>query len=329
MAAELTGSSATAFWVTGVRQGELRDERLPALADGHVRVRTRFSGISRGTEALVFRGEVPPSEYQRMRAPFQAGELPSPVKYGYCSVGEIEAGLPSRVGQRVFCLYPHQTRYQVPADQVYPLPAGLPPGRAVLAANLETAINGLWDAAPRLGDRVAVVGAGVIGCLSAWLVTRIPGCVVELIDIDPQRAAVADALGVPFRLPEQASADADLVIHASGAPSGLVTALGLAGFEARIVELSWYGDRPVTLPLGEGFHQRRLQLVSSQVGAVAGAQRARWDHRRRMALALRLLEDSVLDVLITGEDDFADLPEVQGRLAADPRGVLMHRIRYP
>jgi threonine dehydrogenase-like Zn-dependent dehydrogenase len=329
MAAELTGSSATAFWVTGVRRGELRDERLPALADGHVRVRTRFSGISRGSEALVFRGEVPPSEYQRMRAPFQSGDFPAPVKYGYCSVGQIEAGPPVRVGQRVFCLYPHQTRYQVPADQVHPLPAGLPPGRAVLGANLETAINGLWDAAPRLGDRVAVVGAGVIGCLSAWLVTRIPGCVVELIDIDPQRAAVADALRVPFRLPEQASADADLVIHASGAPSGLVTALGLAGFEARIVELSWYGDRPVTLPLGEGFHQRRLQLVSSQVGAVAGAQRARWDHRRRMALALRLLEDSVLDVLITGEDDFADLPEVQGRLAADPRGALMHRIRYP
>lgn len=329
MAAELTGSSATAFWVTGVRRGELRDERLPALADGHVRVRTRFSGISRGSEALVFRGEVPPSEYQRMRAPFQSGDFPAPVKYGYCSVGQIEAGPPARVGQRVFCLYPHQTRYQVPADQVHPLPAGLPPGRAVLGANLETAINGLWDAAPRLGDRVAVVGAGVIGCLSAWLVTRIPGCVVELIDIDPQRAAVADALRVPFRLPEQASADADLVIHASGAPSGLLTALGLAGFEARIVELSWYGDRPVTLPLGEGFHQRRLQLVSSQVGAVAGAQRARWDHRRRMALALRLLEDSVLDVLITGEDDFADLPEVQGRLAADPRGALMHRIRYP
>lgn len=319
---------ATAFWITAPGTGELRGETLPPLALGQVRVRTLYSGISRGTEALVFRGRVPPSEYQRMRAPFQAGDFPAPVKYGYCSVGEIEEGPAGSIGHRVFCLYPHQTHYQVPVEQTHPLPESVPPGRAVLAANLETAVNALWDATPRLGDRVAVVGAGVLGSLCGWLAARIPGCEVELIDIDPGRASLTRRLGLDFALPQNARPDADLVIHASGAPAGLVTALGLAGFEARVVELSWYGDREVTLPLGQGFHQRRLHLISSQVGSVADAQRARWDHPRRMRLALRLLAAPVLDCLITGEDTFRDLPAVQARLATDPPGVLMHRIRY-
>jgi threonine dehydrogenase-like Zn-dependent dehydrogenase len=320
--------SATAFWVTDPGAGELRDEVLPPLGPGQVRIRTLYTGISRGTEALVFQGRVPPSEYQRMRAPFQDGDFPAPVKYGYCSIGEVEEGPADAIGRRVFCLYPHQTRYQVPVDQTHRLPDSVPSGRAVLAANLETAVNGLWDAAPRLGDRIAVVGAGVLGTLCAWLAGRIPGCEVELIDIDPRREAVAGRLGLAFCLPERARPDADLVIHASGAPAGLVTSLELAGFEARVVELSWYGDRQVALPLGQGFHQRRLRLISSQVGSVADAQRARWDHRRRMTLALRLLADQALDCLITGEDHFRALPAVQARLAETPAGTLMHRIRY-
>jgi threonine dehydrogenase-like Zn-dependent dehydrogenase len=319
----------TAFWVTAPGQGQLRDEPLPPLAEGQVRVRTLFTGVSRGTEALVFRGEVPPSECERMRAPFQVGQFPAPVKYGYCNVGVVEAGPEDFVNAPIFCLYPHQTCYQVPVDWVHPLPNGLPPERAVLAANMETAINGLWDATARVGDRVAVIGAGVVGSLCAWLAARIPGTEVELIDIDPTRAAVATALGVEFRRPDQASTDADLVIHASGSPAGLATALELAGFEARVIELSWFGTRTVPLALGRSFHHHRLRLISSQVGSVASSQRARWDHRRRIALALRLLGDPVLDCLITGESPFAELPAVQARLAKDPPGVLMHRIRYP
>ena len=323
-----TSRRASAFWVTGPHSGELRDEELPPLRSGQVQVRTLYSGISRGTEALIFKGQVPASEYRRMRAPFQEGAFPWPVKYGYSSVGEVEDGPAEMIGRRIFCLFPHQTRYQVPVERIVPLPHALPAERAVLAANLETAVNGLWDAAPRLGDRIAVVGAGVVGAACAWLASRIPGCEVQLVDIDPGREGLARRLGVDFALPEQAHADADLVIHASGAPAGLVTALGLAGFEARVVELSWYGDRQVTLPLGEGFHQRRLRLISSQVGNVADSQRSRWDYRRRIELTLRLLEEPALDCLITGEDAFADLPAVQARLAEAQSGTLMHRIRY-
>jgi threonine dehydrogenase-like Zn-dependent dehydrogenase len=321
-------AKAHAFWIAEPGRGEVRAEPLPPLADGEVEVRTRFSGISRGTEALVFRGQVPESEYQRMRAPFQAGDFPAPVKYGYISVGDVEQGPPALLGRNVYCLYPHQTRYRVPASAVHPLPDDVPPERAILAANLETAVNGLWDAAPRIGDRITVVGAGTLGCLCAWLAARIPGCAVELIDTNPKRATVAAGLGARFRLPADATPDADLVIHASGQPAGLATALELAGFEATVLELSWFGARDVALPLGRAFHQRRLTLRSSQVGSVATSQRARWDHRRRMALALGLLSDPVLDALITGEDAFADLPAVMARLAADPGDTLMHRIRY-
>lgn len=320
---------AQAFWITEPGRGEIlpepTDPRLPAH---RVEVRTRYSGISRGTEALVFHGRVPASEHQRMRAPFQQGDFPAPVKYGYISVGEVVAGSEELIGRNVFCLYPHQTRYRVSPDAVHPLPNGLPAGRAVLAANMETAINGLWDAAPRIGDHIAVVGAGTLGFLCAWLVSRIPGCDIELIDINPRRAEPASALGLPFRIPADARPDADLVIHTSASANGLALALTLAGFEATVLELSWFGDQPVVLPLGQAFHAHRLTLRSSQVGNVATAQRPRWDHRRRMALALALLAEPALDVLITGEDRFADLPAVMARLADQPGDTLMHRIRY-
>ena len=323
-----TAAEARAYWLAAPRRGELRTEPLAPAEPGAALVRSLYSGISRGTESLVFRGEVPQSEYQRMRAPFQAGDFPGPVKYGYCSVGVAEEGPAELLGRPVFCLYPHQTRYRVPASALHPLPEGVPPGRAVLAANLETAVNGLWDGAPRIGDHITVVGAGTLGCLTAWLAGRIPGCRVELIDLNPRRAGIAAALGVGFAEPRQAAPDADLVIHASGSPAGLVLALDLAGVEASVLELSWYGTRQVPLPLGEAFHQRRLNLRSSQVGGINPAQRARWDHRRRLTLALSLLTDPVLDRLITGEDPFERLPEVQARLARDPGDTLMHRIRY-
>jgi len=324
----MTADRASAFWITGPGQGEIRTEALARCGAGEVRVRTLYSGISRGTETLVFRGEVPPSEYARMRAPFQAGEFPAPVKYGYASVGEVEDGPEELRGRRVFCLHPHQTRYVVPASAVHAIPEAVPPRRAVLAANLETAINGLWDADVRVGDRVSVVGAGTLGCLVARLAARMPGCEVELVDPNPRRAEVAAALGARYARPDAASGEADLVVHASGTPEGARLALALAGFEATVVELSWFGERSVALPLGAAFHARRLTLRSSQVGAVAAAQRARWSPARRLELALRLLEDPALDALITGEDRFADLPRTLARLAAAPGDTICHRIVY-
>jgi 2-desacetyl-2-hydroxyethyl bacteriochlorophyllide A dehydrogenase len=319
---------ARAFWTSTPGRGEIRTERLPPLTDGDVLVRALFSAVSRGTESLVFEGRVPESEYDRMRAPFQVGRFPGPVKYGYASVGQVEAGPDEWLGRRVFVLFPHQTRYAVPIHAVHALPPDLPAERAVLAANMETAVNGLWDAAPRVGDRVTVVGAGTIGCLVAWLASKVAGCEVELVDINPARAAVARFLGVPFASPDAAREDVDVVLHASGSPAGLNVALRLAGFEATVTEMSWYGAQPVAVPLGEAFHARRLLLKSSQVGHVASAQRARWDSHRRMALALSLLRDPLLDRLITGESPFESLPELMPALAASPGDTLCHRIRY-
>jgi 2-desacetyl-2-hydroxyethyl bacteriochlorophyllide A dehydrogenase len=319
---------AKAFWVAAPGRGEIRSETLPEPDDHQVLVHALYSGISRGTESLVFAGRVPPSERARMRAPFQSGEFPAPVKYGYASVGRVARGPRALQDRTVFVLYPHQTRYVVPATAVHVLPDTIPPERAVLAANLETAINGIWDADPRVGDRISVIGAGTVGCLVAWLAARIAGCEVELVDVNPRRAPVAAALGVRFADPDAASVNADVVIHASGSPAGLAVATNIAGFEARIVELSWFGDQMVPLPLGQAFHVRRLTIASSQVGTVAAAQRARWDTRRRMELTFRLLADASLDVLITGESSFDTLPAVMEALSDSPGDTLCHRIRY-
>lgn len=319
---------AQACWIEAPGRAALRPVRLPEPGPGDVLVRALHSGISRGTEMLVFGGRVPPSEYQRMRAPFQDGEFPAPVKYGYVSVGVVEQGPDALRGRAVFCLHPHQSRYVVPASAVHPLPDNLPPARAVLAANMETAVNALWDAAPRVGDRIAVVGGGVLGLLVACLAARIPGCEVQLVDTHAPRARIAAQLGLGFALPQEASVDADLVIHASGHAEGLATALRLAAFEATVLELSWYGQQPVSLPLGEAFHARRLTLRSSQVGHVATAQRARWTYARRMALALSLLQDARLDALISGGAPFEQLPEVLARLAAGSPDILCQRIDY-
>ncbi len=319
---------ARAFWVTAPEHGEIRAETLPPPRAGEALVRALYSGISRGTESLVFRGRVPKSEWTRMRAPFQSGDFPAPVKYGYASVGRVEEGPGDLRDRTVFVLHPHQSRYVVPTAALHPIPADVPPARAVLAANMETAINGVWDAALQTGDCVAVIGAGTVGALVAWVASRTAGCDVQLIDINPRRASVARAFGVRFAEPASATHDVDVVIHTSGAPKGLELALDIAGFEARIIEMSWYGDQLVTLPLGGAFHARRLSIVSSQVGHVAPSHRARWDTRRRLQLALQLLGDSSFDALISGESDFESLPDVMARLATTPGDTLCHRIKY-
>ncbi|HMQ93272.1 zinc-dependent alcohol dehydrogenase [Amaricoccus sp.] len=316
--------SALALWIVGPGAVEIRGAALRA-APGDVLLATRFSGISRGTEALVLRGGVPEGERTRMRAPLQAGDFPWPVKYGYAAVGRILEG--AEAGRDAFVLAPHQDRLAVPGAMVLPLPEGVPAGRAVLAANMETALNVVWDGAAGPGDRVAVIGAGVVGALAAWLCGRMPGAEVTLIDLLPGRAALAAALGVGFALPEDAPGGCDLVIHASASAAGLETALAAAGEEARVVEASWYGDRAGTLGLGGGFHSRRLRLVSSQVGMVPASRRARWPRRRRLEAALRLLADPALDALISGETDFSDLPARYGAILDDP-GTLCHRIAY-
>ncbi|WP_211200545.1 zinc-dependent alcohol dehydrogenase [Bosea caraganae] len=319
---------ARALWYIAPSECALNGVNLPVPGPQDCVIRTLWSGISRGTERLVFEGRVPPSEHERMRAPFQEGDFPFPVKYGYCAVGEVEAGPAEMLGETVFCLHPHQDRFIAAPDRLLIVPKNVPARRAVLAANMETALNAHWDAASGPGDRITVVGGGVLGLLVAWIAARLPGAEVTLVDIDPRRAGIAAALGFGFALPNEAPGDADLVFHASASAPGLATAIAAAGFEARIVELSWYGEGAVPAPLGGAFHSKRLQLISSQVGQVAPSRRPRWSYGRRAAAAMALLADDRLDALISEEIPFTEaasrLPDILSKDWTGLTGVLRY-----
>ena len=310
---------AHAFWTVAPGVGELRAETLPEPGEHDVLVRTLASGISRGTEATVFAGRVPSSQYAAMRAPLMAGEFPFPVKYGYAAVGLTQAHA------RVFVLHPHQDSFVAPRTMCVPVPAAVPTRRAVLAANMETALNILWDAQPLAGERMLVIGAGVVGLLAAALLARIPAARVTVVDIDAARAALAARFGCAFAAPQDAPAEQELIVHASGSEAGLLLALDRAAFEARIIEASWFADRVPALPLGEAFHPKRLRIVSSQVGSVAGPMRGRRSHAERLATALALLADPAFDDLLEPPTEFSDLPLAMPRLL---QGGLCHVVSY-
>jgi threonine dehydrogenase-like Zn-dependent dehydrogenase len=329
-ASEATSSTltATALWYVGNGRAELRTAPLAPPGD-HALVRMEWSGISRGTERLVLEGRVPPSERKSMRAPHQEGEFPFPVKYGYSAVGRVQSGPRHLIDRLVFSLYPHQDRFTVPADWLVPVPEGVPGKRAVLAANMETALNAVWDSGAGPGDRIAVVGGGIVGMLIAYVCARIPGTEVIVCDVVHERAPIAHALGAVFEVPHALQhEEADIVFHTSATSAGLTTAILACANEASIVEVSWYGDGTVPVPLGSAFHSRRLRLISSQVGQVAPSHRTRWPHRRRLAKALDLLADDCLDGLITGEVAFGDLPSALPRLLAPSTSELVTAVRY-
>jgi len=319
---------ARSLWYVAPDRAEIREEALARPVDGELRIRSLHSAISRGTEALVQAGRVPPSEYERMRAPAMAGTFPFPVKYGYAAVGRVDDGPQEFFGKTVFALHPHQCRFNFAADAVVVLPENVTPQRAVLAANMETALNAVWDAAAGPADRIAVVGAGVVGALVAYLCGRLAGAEVTLIDIDPSRAGLAKALGVGFASPAKAPHDCDVVFHTSGNAQGLAMAIELAGNEASIVEMSWYGSGTVGLALGGAFHSRRLKLISSQVGQVSASRRPRWTYKRRLAAALALLSDPQLDALLAPAVAFDDLPAELPRILKPGSGVLCQIVNY-
>lgn len=323
------GFQARSLWYLAPEKVAIQSELLKPLSDGEVRVRALFGALSRGTESLVYRGEIPESEYQRMAAPWMGGSFPYPVKYGYCHVGRIEEGPAERIGQLVFALRPHETMYQADAQNVVPLPVGLTPERAVLSANMETALNAVWDASPGPGDKIVIVGGGVVGCLVAFLCAGLKGAMVTLVDINPERAVVASALGVQFALPENTPQDSDVVFHCSASAAGLATAIDAAGEEAQVLELSWYGNREIRLSLGGAFHSRQIRLQSSQVGHISATRRPRWTHRRRLQAAMAMLCDERLDVLLTHRVDFDDLPHQLPHLLGSKSQALCTLIRYP
>ncbi len=322
-------ATAEALWYVAPGRAEIRRERLDPLAAGMVRVRALYGAISRGTESLIAGGKVPASEYERMRAPFMGGSFPFPVKYGYATVGRVEAGPDGLVGRNVFALHPHQTLFDVPVDAAVPIPTDVPTSRAVLAANMETALNATWDADPVPAGPIAVVGAGVVGALVGVLCARAPGADVTLIDINPAREQLARALGLKFARPENAPVGCALVVHTSADPRGLATAIDIAGDEATILELSWYGEGVVPVPLGGAFHSRRLKIVSSQVGRVAPSRRATTSHRQRLEQAIALLVDPRLDALLMPAVPFSDLPERLPDIFNRQSGVLCPLISYP
>jgi threonine dehydrogenase-like Zn-dependent dehydrogenase len=325
---------STAYWTVAPGRGELREQPLASPGPGEALVEALHSGISRGTELLVHRGGVPAEVAARMRAPFQEGDLPGPVKYGYLSVGVVRAvgdstpGEDELVGRTVFCLYPHQDRYVVPVEALTVVPDGVPAHRAVLAGTVETALNAVWDAAPRLGDRVAVIGAGMVGAAVAALLADFPLQRLQLVDVDESRRPVAEQLGVEFVTPNQATGDCDVVVHCSATSAGLSRGLELLGDEGELIELSWYGDRLVAVNLGADFHVRRLTIRASQVGAVAASRRARRSYAQRLELALDLLRNPAFDALISGHGGFADLPETMHRLATGELKGLCHVVDY-
>jgi threonine dehydrogenase-like Zn-dependent dehydrogenase len=320
--------TARALWYVTRGRAELRPAPLPPDGAQDVRVKTSWSALSRGTERLVFEGRVSMTESGRMRAPLQEGDFPFPVKYGYCAVGVVEDGPKALQGRTVFALHPHQDRFVAPASLLAPVPEAVPPRRAVLAANMETALNALWDSGAGPGDRILVVGAGVVGLLVGYLAARLPGAEVTMVDIDLSRRRIAKHLGCGFRKPLDAAGEADVVFHTSATAPGLACALSCAGQEATVVEMSWYGDAPVSASLGLDFHGRRLKLISSQVSEVAPSRRPRWTHRRRLEKALSLLADERLDALITEEVAFSDLPDELPRLLAPAAPGMATVIRY-
>lgn len=319
-----------ALWYDRPRSALLREDTLPAPEAEQALVKMLWSGVSRGTERLVFEGRVPASEEERMRAPFQDGAFSFPVKYGYCAVGVIERGPSRRIGETVFCLHPHQTRFIAPLDMLHATPANVPPRRATLAANMETALNALWDSGAGPGDEIVVVGAGVLGLLVAFIAAQLPGARVSLIDRESSRAAIAQSFGARFALAQDAAPDgaADVVFHTSASAPGLALALASAGQEATIVELSWYGDAQIAVPLGGAFHAKRLRLISSQVGQVSASRRPRWTYARRLNKALELLADPRLDALVDQEIAFADAAQEIPRILAPDASGLAPVIRY-
>lgn len=288
----------------------MRSRPLDAPRPGEALVKTLFTGISRGTERLVLSGSVGESEWQRMQAPMQEGRFPFPVKYGYCAVGVVELGPDSVQGRTVFALHPHQDWFVVAPERLCVVPKSLPARRATLAANMETALNALWDSGAGAADRIVVVGAGVVGLLVAGLAARLPGTEVTVVDVDAGRRSIVETLGCRFAEPASAPGGADVVFHTSVSAAGLNCAIACAGFEGTIVELSWYGAKETPVLLGGSFHSQRLKLVSSQVGHVASSRRARWDYGRRMAAAMRLLDDPRLDALVADEIRF-DAAEIE------------------
>jgi 2-desacetyl-2-hydroxyethyl bacteriochlorophyllide A dehydrogenase len=317
-------SVAAAVWFPRARSVELRTEELAETGPDEVRVRATLSAISHGTEMLVYRGEV--DRDLALDLPTLAGGYGFPLKYGYASVGRA-VGLGRQVrglreGDLVFALHPHQDEYVVSESLVRRLPDRTTPEQGVFLANLETAINVVLDAKPRLGEVVAVFGQGIVGLLVTQLLRR-SGARSIAVEPSALRRSFAERCGAEAAITPGDGAllrsltggrGADIAIDASGSPAALQEAIDCVAPEGTVVVCSWYGEKPVPLDLGGSFHRGRVRLVSSQVGRIDPALAPRWDRERRLGLAVDLLGELVLAELITHRFPFARASEAYALL---------------
>ena len=309
--------------------------QLASLKKGHVLVKAVFGGISRGTESLVFQGKVPQSEWANMRCLHQDGEFEFPVSYGYSLVGSVvetaNASGRLRVGDRVFVMHPHQNEIVVEEHYCNVLPAGLPDERAVLSANAETALNAIWDAGLTRGDTVAVFGAGVLGLLIAVIAAkRIDSQIVVIDRLDDRRETV-ERLGLRFLGPSdeiEYRENFDCIFNTTASGEALQNAINLANFEGRIMEVSWYGNKPVELCLGGRFHSQRLSIISTQVGSVSKQMRPDVSPADRMQLAMAELLDARFDYLLEPPIAFKKLPEAIAGILGENKNALCQLISY-
>lgn len=305
---------------------------LPPFNSQSVRIKTLYSGISRGTESLVFNGLIPESEWQTMRCPHQSGAFSFPISYGYSVVGKVIETGPEITkmfpGDIVFVLHPHQEQIVAQGDMVRPVPEEIPAMRAVLAANMETALNGVWDGGVDVHHKVSVIGGGVVGLLTAYLANKVTEATVSVIDINPNKQEIAEKLGLRFATPDDAPAEQDIIFNTSSSETGLQCGLDHLAFEGSLIEMSWYGDKPVQLSLGGRFHSQRLKIISSQVGHVSPSKRTTHGYEGRMAEVMQWLADPLLDHLLEEEIAFKALPDVLPEIFSKESDILCQVVRY-
>lgn len=321
---------AREYWTEAAGSGGIRAADIPAPGPGEVLIETEVSGISPGTETLVHRGQVPAEVADLMAAPHQLGTLDFPVSHGYLNVGVVRRGPAELLGRRVFTLSGHRSHLVVPESACHVVAAEVPSERALLAGVAEVGLNAVWESQASLADRIAVIGGGLVGLVTALLAARVSPARLQVIETDPRRRAAAGELGLDAVPPEQADGDNDVVLHTSATQQGLRRSLEITGDDATVVEMSWYGDRQPPVPLGADFHARRLRLLASQVGEVAVPKRHRRSRRQRLGAALGLLDDR-FDALVTGSSPLERLPKVMDDFAegADwTRSQLLHVVTY-
>lgn len=320
------------LWFKNQFHAVMETEMLPVLPPNKKKnsclIKTLFTAISPGTEYLVYSGGVPKKLYVEMRCPYMGGDFSFPIKYGYSLVGQVLDGPTSLKGKLIHTLHPHQDYARISAEDVYVIPDGISPQRATLASNMETALNAIWDSGVNIGDKVLIVGFGIIGSLIARILSFIPQVEVDVLDVQPAKITLIEQLGFSI-YKEEKEKKYDLAFHTSGSGPGLQTSINNVGLEGKIIETSWYGDKEVNLCLGETFHSQRKLIISSQVSHLPACKSARWDYKRRKEVVFQLLLHPEFDAHITHTIAFHNLPKLFQSLKKNRCQELSYLVYYP